>query len=68
MKAVVRRSASLIDTDVPELTPGEGQVLVKTLACGICGSDLHALHHLEHMIEMGLRAGAQYSIWIPRPD
>lgn len=58
MKAVVRRSASLIDTDVPEVTAGEGQVLVKTLACGICGSDLHALHHLEHMIEMGLRAGA----------
>ena len=38
--------------------PGMGQVLVKTLACGICGSDLHALHHLDHMIDMGRRAGA----------
>nr|QQZ49041.1 alcohol dehydrogenase catalytic domain-containing protein [Phenylobacterium glaciei] len=31
-------------------------MLVKTLACGICGSDLHALHHMEHMIETSRRA------------
>ncbi len=58
MRAVVRRGTRLICEDIPELTPGPGQVLVKTLACGICGSDLHALHHLDHMIEMGRRAGA----------
>ncbi len=31
--------------DVPDPTPAEGQVLTKVLACGICGSDLHALAH-----------------------
>ncbi|MFM8939490.1 MAG: acyltransferase domain-containing protein, partial [Phenylobacterium sp.] len=30
--------------------------VVRTLACGICGSDLHALHHMEHMIETATRA------------
>jgi len=33
--------------DVPEPTPGPGQVLTKVLACGICGSDLHLLRHGE---------------------
>lgn len=39
MKAVVRRAGQLVDTDIAEVTPGEGQVLVKTLVCGICGSE-----------------------------
>lgn len=58
MKAVLRRDRRLVEDDVPTPTPGPGQVLVKTLVCGICGSDLHALHHLEHMVETNLRAGA----------
>ena len=33
--------------DIDEPTPGEGQVLTKVLSCGICGSDLHLLHHGE---------------------
>lgn len=31
--------------DLPDPTPGPGQVLTKVLACGICGSDLHMLKH-----------------------
>ncbi len=58
IRAVIRRGSSLICEDMADPVPGPGQVLVKTLACGICGSDLHALHHLDHMIEMGRRAGA----------
>jgi threonine dehydrogenase-like Zn-dependent dehydrogenase len=56
MRAVIRRNKQLICDEIPELTPGPGQVLVRTLACGICGSDLHALHHMEHMIETTRRA------------
>jgi threonine dehydrogenase-like Zn-dependent dehydrogenase len=33
--------------DVPDPTPGPGQVLTRVLACGICGSDLHMLQHGE---------------------
>jgi threonine dehydrogenase-like Zn-dependent dehydrogenase len=31
--------------ELPDPTPGPGQVLAKVLACGICGSDLHLLQH-----------------------
>lgn len=31
--------------DIPEPTPGPGQVLTRVLACGICGSDLHLVTH-----------------------
>lgn len=58
MRAVVRRGRKLVCDDIADPVPGAGQTLVKTLACGICGSDLHALHHLEHMLETGRRAGA----------
>ncbi|MFO1254536.1 MAG: zinc-binding dehydrogenase [Sphingomonadaceae bacterium] len=57
MKAVVRRGTELVDTEIAEPVPGEGQALVSTLVCGICGSDLHALHHLDHMIALTRRAG-----------
>ncbi|HKT53013.1 MAG TPA: zinc-binding dehydrogenase, partial [Caulobacteraceae bacterium] len=41
-----------------DIEPAAGQVLVKTLCCGICGSDLHALHHMDHMTELARRTGA----------
>ncbi len=62
MRAVVRRGPALLLADVPDAVPGAGQVVAKTLACGICGSDLHAVHHLEHGVEMGLRSGAANNI------
>jgi threonine dehydrogenase-like Zn-dependent dehydrogenase len=68
MKAVVRRNKALVCDEIAELTPGEGQVLVRTLACGICGSDLHALHHMEHMIDLGRRSGAPDSGFNPAAD
>lgn len=41
---------SVDDVELPELQPG--QVRAEVLACGICGSDLHALHHADAMVEM----------------
>ena len=38
------------DVELPPLQPG--QVRAEVLACGICGSDLHALHHADAMVEM----------------
>ena len=35
-----------------EPEPGAGMVLVKSLACGICGSDLHARKHAHRMVEL----------------
>lgn len=53
MKAVVRRNKQLVCDEIPEPVPGKGEVLVKTLSCGICGSDLHALHSFENMMALG---------------
>lgn len=43
--SVLRNGAMVFRDDVPDPVPGEGQVLVKVSACGICGSDLHFAKH-----------------------
>jgi 2-desacetyl-2-hydroxyethyl bacteriochlorophyllide A dehydrogenase len=68
MRAVVRRNRKLVCDEIAELEPAAGQVLVRTLACGICGSDLHALHHMEHMIALGRRAGNPDNGFDPAAD
>ncbi|MBX3706208.1 MAG: zinc-binding dehydrogenase [Pseudomonadales bacterium] len=45
MRAAVMRNGAIEVGEVPEPVPGPGEVLVRTLACGICGSDLHVLQH-----------------------
>lgn len=56
MRAVVMRDKRLVVDDIPVPQPGPGEVLVKTLACGICGSDLHALKHAERFAQGFRRA------------
>ncbi len=51
MQALVLRGTSLTVEEWPRPTPGPGEVLVKVLAAGICGSDVHAASHLEAMME-----------------
>lgn len=51
MRAAVLRDGRMVyRDDVPEPTPGQGQVLVEVLACGICGSDLHFAAHGEQVL------------------
>ncbi|MFL5874912.1 MAG: zinc-binding dehydrogenase [Solirubrobacteraceae bacterium] len=57
MRAVVCRNAELEVVDRPEPTPGQGQVRLEVLRCGICGSDLHARHGLDEWAELAQRAG-----------
>ena len=47
MRAAVMRGGALVVDEEPEPEPRSGEVLVQTLACGICGSDLHLLEHTE---------------------
>ena len=55
MRAAIFRNGDIVVDTMPEPTPGVGQVLVKTLACGICGSDLHAAKHAHRMVEISKR-------------
>src|SRR5690242_15615211 len=52
MRAAIFRNGEIVAGDLAEPKPAAGQVLVKTLACGICGSDLHARTHAHRMVEM----------------
>ena len=51
MRAAVMRDHRLVVEEIDAPEPRAGEVLAKTLACGICGSDLHALKHTERLIE-----------------
>ena len=55
MRAAVLRGGDMLVADIPEPVPAAGQVLVRTLCCGICGSDLHYAKHAPHMVEMSKR-------------
>ena len=66
MRAVVMRNSQLVIDTLPDPTPGPGEVLVKTLACGICGSDLHALKHADKMIAAARESGAPFVLDLQR--
>lgn len=55
MRATIFRGGDLVVDTMPAPLPAQGQVLVKTLACGICGSDLHAARHAHRMVEVTRR-------------
>jgi threonine dehydrogenase-like Zn-dependent dehydrogenase len=57
MKAVVCRNAELGVVECPEPVPGQGQVRLQVLRCGICGSDLHARHGTDQWAELAVRVG-----------
>jgi threonine dehydrogenase-like Zn-dependent dehydrogenase len=66
MRAAVMRNKRLVVTDLVQPAPGPGEVLVKTLACGICGSDLHALRHAEQFVAASRRAGSVFNMDLTR--
>lgn len=59
--AVFRKGSILVDT-LPDPTPEQGQVLVRTRACGICGSDLHAAKHTHQFVNLARRAGNRWAM------
>ena len=51
MRAAVLRGGSVQVRTVPDPVPGPVQLLVRSLACGICASDLHFMDHPEAGLE-----------------
>jgi threonine dehydrogenase-like Zn-dependent dehydrogenase len=66
MRAAIMRQKKLVVDTIPIPEPGPGEVLVKTLACGICGSDLHALKHAEKLVEASRRSGGAFTMDLNR--
>ena len=66
MRAVMMLNHELTVEDIPVPEPGPGEVLVKTLACGICGSDLHALKHTEKLVEVSERSNGVFNMDLSR--
>jgi threonine dehydrogenase-like Zn-dependent dehydrogenase len=66
MRAAIMRDHKLVVDDVPTPEPGPGEVLVKTLACGICGSDLHTLKHAEKLVEVSEKSGGVFNMDLQR--
>ncbi|HEX5276092.1 MAG TPA: zinc-binding dehydrogenase [Fluviicoccus sp.] len=57
MKAVVCKDKVLSVAERPEPVPAKGQLLVKVIRCGICGSDLHVRQHCDHWGKLMVRSG-----------
>lgn len=67
MQAVLMQGGELWVDTIPDPTPGPGEVLVKSLSCGICGSDLHAVEHTEEFIKTSQEIGGAFKLKSERP-
>lgn len=62
MRAAIFRNGSIVADTLPDPVPVKGQVLVKTLCCGICGTDLHAAKHTHQFVGLAKRAGNRWTM------
>lgn len=66
MRAVAARAGRLELVEIPRPVPGEGQVLVRVLACGICTSDVHFLAHGEEFVRTSVESGGRFALDLSR--
>jgi threonine dehydrogenase-like Zn-dependent dehydrogenase len=57
MRAVVCENEQLTIDERPEPDPARGQVRIEVLRCGICGSDLHAVHGADQWAKLADQVG-----------
>ncbi len=57
--AVLRQGTMVLEHRVAEPVPGPDQVLLETLACGICGTDLHTVGHAEAFVASSKACGME---------
>lgn len=58
----------MVVDDWPDLNPGPGQILIETIACGICGSDLHTVDHAHEMADTAKEVGMGVFAFDPDRD
>ena len=52
----------LTKVNLPDPEPRAGEILVKSIACGICGSDLHAARHTDDFVKTSREAGGAFKL------
>lgn len=57
MRAVACQHGELDLVELPAPEPGPGQVRLEVTRCGICGSDLHARHGIDHWADLSEKVG-----------
>lgn len=62
MRAVMMQRGKLWVDSLETPTPEVGEVLVKSRACGICGSDLHAARHTQDFVETSRESGGAFKL------
>jgi threonine dehydrogenase-like Zn-dependent dehydrogenase len=67
VRAMILNDKALRVGAIADPEPGPGQVLVKSLACGVCASDLHLQAHGARLAEWSRRFGGPFS-FEPRRD
>jgi threonine dehydrogenase-like Zn-dependent dehydrogenase len=66
MRAAVFRQGGFVVDQLPDPVLEEGQVLVRTRACGICGSDLHAAKFPREFADLSRRSGGRFGFDVDR--
>jgi threonine dehydrogenase-like Zn-dependent dehydrogenase len=67
MRAAVARNRAIVVDDIDDPVAGSGEALVRVRACGICGSDLHALVHADELVDAANDVGVPM-LFDPRRD
>lgn len=67
MRSATVENSALKILDVPVPRPRENELLVKSLVCGVCGSDLHCLQHSRELAESSRQIVGQPLVNPDRP-
>ncbi|MCB4820990.1 zinc-binding dehydrogenase [Roseicella aerolata] len=67
MRAAIFHQGEFTVAPIPDPVLAEGQVLVRTRACGICGSDLHAAKYTDAFVDVAKRSGGRFQMVKERP-
>ena len=62
MRAVTMEQGVLTHVELPDPKPAKSEVLVRTLACGICGSDLHTARYVDDLVKTSREVGGAFKL------
>lgn len=68
MRAAVVRAGQIVVDNIPEPVPAAGQALIETIACGICGTDLHTRKFAHDFVAAARATGMQLFDFDPDAD